>query len=70
MTKTEALKLIPEKSYVRFAKGKYRVAGVTNMFGAIMIEIYDEPPSQHIDMVTVDSCDLILIGESTCNDTK
>lgn len=59
MTKAEALKLIPEKSYVRFAKGKYRVAGITDMFGATMIEIYDEPPSLHVDTVKAESCESI-----------
>ena len=70
MTKEEALKLIPEKSFVKYGKTPYRVAGVVDMFGAIMIEIYDEPPSYHVDMVKANSCKLIMIGESVCNSTK
>lgn len=59
MTKLEAFKLIPEKSYVKYANGTYMVAGVINLFGAIMIEIYDEPPSLHKDIVKADSCELM-----------
>ena len=59
MTTKQAFKLIPEKSYIRFAKGKYRVASVKNLFGALMIEIYDEPPSYHTDLVNADSCGMI-----------
>lgn len=55
MTKKEALKLIPEKSYIRFAGANYRVAGIKNIFGAWMVEIYDEPPSLHTDILNIDS---------------
>ena len=59
MTREQAFKLIPEKSYIRFAGGKYRVASVFGEFGADWIEIYDEPPSLHIDRLKASSCDFI-----------
>lgn len=54
MKTADLSKLIPEQSYVMFAGGIYRVAGVTNRFGAMFVDIYDEPPSQHIDSIKND----------------
>ena len=34
------------------------------MAGASFIGIYDEPPSQHVDYVKYDSCDLIRISQT------
>jgi len=59
MTTKQALKLIPEKSYIRFAGGKYRVSSVSMMYGVCMIEIYDEPPSYHIDLIKAENCGMI-----------
>ncbi len=58
MTREEAFKLTPEKSYIMYAKGKYRVASVFEEFGVTWIEIYDEPPSLHVDRIQVGSCSL------------
>jgi len=49
MKKEEILKLIPDKSFIRFAGSNYMVAEIRDNFGALMIGIYDEPPSLHID---------------------
>ena len=65
MKREEALKLIPEKSWIRFAGGRYRVAGIVDLFGAMFVEIYDEPPSQHIDRIKIDSVELISNQGST-----
>ena len=58
MTREEAFKLTPEKAYIMYAKGKYRVASVFEEFGVTWIEIYDEPPSLHIDRIQAGSCSL------------
>jgi hypothetical protein len=58
MTKKEALKLIPEKSYVEFAHEEYRVASVFEEFGVTWVEIYDEPPSLHVDRIQAGSLKL------------
>jgi len=60
MTKKEAFKLIPEKSFVKFAKSKYRVANVFLEFGVTWIEIYDEPPLLHIDRIQAGHCKVIV----------
>ena len=59
MTKKQAEKLVPEKSHIRFAGGKYKVAGVVDLFTAIFIEIYDEPPSLHIDRIKASSVEFV-----------
>jgi hypothetical protein len=59
MTTKQALKLIPEKSYIRLARGKYRVSSVGMMYGVCMIEIYDAPPSHHTDLIKAENCEKI-----------
>jgi hypothetical protein len=61
MTKVEAKRLIPEKSYIRFGKSKYKVAGIVNHFGAWFVEIYDEPPSLHTDSLNINSVEVIKV---------
>lgn len=51
MTKEEAKELVPDKDYVIFANVKYRVADVRETLGAVIIGIYDEPPSDHVDFI-------------------
>jgi len=58
MTTEEANLLIPEKSTIIFASGEYVVAGVSKQFGVTWIDIYDEPPSKHVDRLKADSCEL------------
>lgn len=59
MTIKQAYELIPGKSYIIYAKSEYRVAGLFCPIGlgATHIEIYDEPPSKHIDRVLISSCE-------------
>ena len=59
MKTEQAFKLVPDKSYVRYAKAKYRVASIFVEFGIVWIEIYDEPPSLHIDRIKASSCDFV-----------
>lgn len=51
MTPKEAKQLVPEEDYVLFAGATYKVADVADVFGACMVGIYDEPPSEHVDYI-------------------
>ena len=47
-------KIIPNKTYVLFANSKYLVSSIVDMPGEFkMIEIYDEPPSLHTDLINL-----------------
>lgn len=59
MTKDQANDLVPEKSFVKFAGGEYKVAEVSQKLGATFIGIYDEPPSLHIDYLNMDNVEFI-----------
>lgn len=59
MTTNQANKLKADKSHVRFANGKYKVASVFKEFGALFIEIYDEPPSQHVDRLNAANVEFV-----------
>lgn len=56
-TKEFAEKLIG--SYVKYAGSPYECVGVVDLLGCIFLEIYDEPPSNHIDTVKLSSVELI-----------
>lgn len=58
MTTKEARKLIPDKSYVRYAGSKYKVADIRIMLGNIFVGIYDEPPSKHVDYINAASLEV------------
>lgn len=59
MTYEEALKLIPEVSFVKFAGSNYRFAGLSGSLPKTHLSIYDEPPSDHIDVVNISSCGIV-----------
>lgn len=52
-TKKEAEKLIG--SYIKYAGSLYECVGVVDLLGCIFLEIYDEPPSNHIDRIKLSS---------------
>jgi hypothetical protein len=61
MTTEEAKQLIPEKSFVKYAGGKYRVAKMSELPGGIMfIGIYDEPPSKHVDYINPFNAEIVV----------
>lgn len=45
--------------FVRYAGSPYEVVDVVDLFGCMFVEIYDEPPSKHIDKVKLSSVELI-----------
>lgn len=61
MTSEQVKKLIPEKSFVKYAGGNYCFAG-RYPEGHILhnqhLLIYDEPPSVHVDSVNISSCEI------------
>jgi len=61
MTAEEILaKIIPNYSRVKFGNaGTYVVADIKEQFGTVMIGIYDEPPSGHIDYLNLDHLELV-----------
>ncbi|MCR9252311.1 MAG: hypothetical protein NXI20_17935 [bacterium] len=60
MTIEQAKTLIPDESYVGFAKSEYRFAGLHELpGGAAMIGIYDEPPSEHVDLIGMDRVEFL-----------
>jgi hypothetical protein len=40
---------------VKYAGAHYECCGVVDLFGCIFLEIYDEPPSNHVDMIKLSS---------------
>lgn len=64
MTFEESRTLTEKQDYVLFAGSKYRVACLYpegSGFHKLMIGIYDEPPSFHVDNVLIESCQLVKI---------
>jgi len=56
MTIEQAENLIPDQSFVEVAGGKYLFSGIATIAGGVkMIEIYDEPPSKHVDLWNLES---------------
>jgi len=68
MTKDEFKKIIARKTYIEFAKSKYQVAGAFTEFGVDWIEIYDEPPTLHIDRIKAESCELTTLESQQPDD--
>lgn len=56
MTTEEAKDLIPEIDSVIYAGSTYKVAEVKKLITTMVIGIYDEPPSNHIDYVQASNC--------------
>lgn len=46
--------------YVKYAGGFYKCVDVISLFGVLFCEIYDEPPSLHIDRVQCANIDQIV----------
>lgn len=59
MNLKQVKQLEPEKSYVRYAKSKFKVAKITDRLGTPFIGIYDEPPSEHIDYINYKNAEFI-----------
>lgn len=62
--KTEVLSDIENKyvgKFVLYAGGSYECVGVVDLFGCIFLEIYDEPPSNHIDQIRLSSVQSIQL---------
>jgi len=53
--------------HVRYANGDYEVVGLVDLFGCLFVQIYDEPPSKHIDMVKLSSVELLENYANTTN---
>lgn len=53
--------------YVKYAGGFYKCVNVIDMMGCLFCEIYDEPPSHHIDRVKLSSVKHIETDEDIEN---
>ncbi|MVO09760.1 hypothetical protein GOQ30_11380 [Flavobacterium sp. TP390] len=54
-------KIIPKKTYVIYADSKYLVSSIIEMPGEFkMIEIYDEPPSLHTDLINLKNLTVLV----------
>jgi len=56
MAKAELESIVPEKSFVIYAEQKFKVASLNGTH----IGIYDEPPSEHVDLINHQNCKLII----------
>lgn len=63
ITEKTIFNLIPDKSFVKYAGADYKVAGFTKRVNDWFIEIYDEPPSEHIDLVKAEGCEFVEPSE-------
>lgn len=54
MTIKQAKKLIPLKSWIRFAGQRFRFVRLHE--NGVHLVIYDEPPSKHEDVLSISSC--------------
>ena len=60
MTYEQAKELIPDISFVRYAGSYYRYAGPSAGMPNSHLCIYDEPPSEHVDLVKIENCELLV----------
>lgn len=52
-----------EGKYVKYAGAFYKCVNVISLMGCLFCEIYDEPPSLHIDRIQCENVDEIVSDE-------